>query len=134
MVDWSLARQIARFAAGNAHVPDLGVDLGRMSAAAERQVADYTGLSLPGPPPPPEMIDRATWAEINIDTLAALLDPVGGRLSDRLGSAGPLAGPLRAASPEVGRLVTSVLAVSALNDWAQAGFAWLRGKANQVPS
>ena len=98
MVDWSLARQIARFAAGGALVPDLGVDLDRMSADAERQVADYTGLKLPGPPPPPEMIDRATWAEINIDTLSSLLDPVGERLSGRFGSAGPLAGPLRAAT------------------------------------
>lgn len=41
---------------------------------------------------------------------------------------------LRAASPDAGRLVTSILATSALNDWAQAGFAWMRGKANQVPS
>ena len=41
MVDWGLARQIARFAAGNAQIPDLGVDLDRMSADAERQVADY---------------------------------------------------------------------------------------------
>jgi hypothetical protein len=41
---------------------------------------------------------------------------------------------LRAGSPDVGRLVTSVLAVSALNDWFQAGFAWVRGKANEVPS
>ena len=38
---------------------------------------------------------------------------------------------LRAASPAAGRLVTSILATSALNDWAQAGFAWLRGRANQ---
>ena len=98
MVDWSLARQIARFAAGNAPVPELGVDLGRMSADAERQVADYTGLTLPGPPPPPEMIDRGTWAEINLETLSSLLDPVGQRLSDRLSSAGPLSGPLRAAA------------------------------------
>jgi coenzyme F420 biosynthesis associated uncharacterized protein len=98
MVDWTLARQIARFAAGGAQVPDLGVDLVKMSADAERQVADYTGLTLPGPPPPPEMIDRATWAEINIDTLSSFLDPVGERLSDRLGSAGPLSGPLRAAA------------------------------------
>ena len=98
MVDWSLARQIARFAAGSAQVPDLGVDLDRMSADAERQVADYTSLTLPGPPPPPEMIDRATWAEINLDTLASFLDPVGDRLSERLGSAGPLSGPLRVAA------------------------------------
>jgi Protein of unknown function (DUF1360) len=41
---------------------------------------------------------------------------------------------LRMASPDAGRLVVSVLATSAVNDWAQAGFAWLRGKANQVPS
>jgi coenzyme F420 biosynthesis associated uncharacterized protein len=98
MVDWSLARQIARFAAGSAQVPQLGVDLDAMAADAERQVADYTELTLPGPPPPPEMIDRATWAEINLDTLSSFLDPVGGRLADRLGSAGPLAGPLRAAA------------------------------------
>src|SRR5215467_7259556 len=98
MVDWSLARQIARFAAGSAQVPELGVDLDAMSADAERQVADYTALTLPGPPPPPEMIDRATWAEINLDTLASFLNPVGDRLSDRFGSAGPLAGALRAAA------------------------------------
>jgi coenzyme F420 biosynthesis associated uncharacterized protein len=98
MVDWTLARQIARFAAGSAQVPDLGVDLDGMAADAERQVADYTGLTLPGPPPPPEMIDRATWAEINLDTLSGFLDPVAARLSERLGSAGPLSGPLRAAA------------------------------------
>jgi Protein of unknown function (DUF1360) len=39
---------------------------------------------------------------------------------------------LRAASPEAGRLVTSILATSAVNDWAQAGFAWARAKANRV--
>src|SRR5919204_1195781 len=98
MVDWALARQIARFAAGSAQVPELGVDLDAMSVDAERQVADYTGLSLPGPPPPPEMIDRATWAEINLDPLASFLAPVGDRLSERLGSAGPLSGPLRVAA------------------------------------
>src|ERR671936_2162633 len=98
MVDWALARQIARFAAGSAQVPDLGVDLDRMSADAERQVADYTGLALPSPPPPPEMIDRATWAEINLDTLSGFLDPVAGRLSDRLGSAGALSRAPRAAA------------------------------------
>jgi hypothetical protein len=39
---------------------------------------------------------------------------------------------LRMASPEAGRLVSAVLATSAANDWLQASFAWLRGKANQV--
>jgi hypothetical protein len=41
---------------------------------------------------------------------------------------------LRMASPEAGRLVTAVLATSAANDWLQASFAWLRGKANEAGS
>jgi coenzyme F420 biosynthesis associated uncharacterized protein len=98
MVDWNLARQIARFAAGGAQVPDLGVDLAAMSVDAEAQVAGYTGLTLPGPAPAPEMIDRVAWAEINLDTLSGFIDPVAERLSDRLDSAGPFAGALRAAT------------------------------------
>lgn len=98
MVDWSLARQIARFAAGGAQVPDLGVDLDELAADAERQVARYTGMTLPEAAPPPELVDRAGWAEINIETLSGFIEPVGGRLSDRLESAGPLAGALRAAA------------------------------------
>ena len=39
---------------------------------------------------------------------------------------------LRAASPDAGRFVTAVLATSAVNDWAQLGFAWARAKANRV--
>jgi hypothetical protein len=39
---------------------------------------------------------------------------------------------LRAASPDAGRLVTAILATSALNDWAQAGFAWMRSQANRA--
>jgi hypothetical protein len=39
---------------------------------------------------------------------------------------------LRAASPQAGRIVTSILATSALNDWAQLGFAWARAKANRA--
>jgi coenzyme F420 biosynthesis associated uncharacterized protein len=98
MVEWNLARQIARFAAGGAQVPELGVDLRGMSTDAEAQVADYTGLTLPGPAPEPEMIDRVTWAEINLDTLSGFIDPVADRLSDRFASAGPFAGALRAAT------------------------------------
>src|SRR5919197_6207127 len=98
MVDWSLANQTARFAAGGAQVPDLGVDLDRMAADAEQQVARYTGLRLPGPAPLPELVDRAGWAEINIETLSTFIDPVGDRLSERRDRAGALAGPLRTAA------------------------------------
>jgi coenzyme F420 biosynthesis associated uncharacterized protein len=98
MVDWSLARQLAHFAAGGAQLPDLGVDLAKLSMGAEERVARYTGLELPGPAPEPELVERATWADINIDTLSSFLDPVGARLSERLDRAGPLAGPLRTAA------------------------------------
>ena len=37
---------------------------------------------------------------------------------------------LRLAKPDVGRNVSNVLAVSAANDWLQAGFKWLCGRAN----
>jgi hypothetical protein len=37
---------------------------------------------------------------------------------------------LRVASPRVGRVVAAVLATSAVNDFLQAGFAWLREGAN----
>src|SRR5690348_18498082 len=97
MVDWSLATQIARFAAGGALVPDLGVDLDALATNAEQQVARYTGLTLPGPAPLTELVERAPWAEIIIETLSGFIDPVGGRLSDRLERGGALAGALRAA-------------------------------------
>jgi Protein of unknown function (DUF1360) len=37
---------------------------------------------------------------------------------------------LRVASPRAGRVVAAVLATSAVNDFLQAGFAWLRESAN----
>jgi hypothetical protein len=37
---------------------------------------------------------------------------------------------LRVASPRAGRVVAAVLATSAVNDFLQAGFAWLRSNAN----
>jgi coenzyme F420 biosynthesis associated uncharacterized protein len=98
MVDWSLARQIARFAAGEAAVPDLGVDLQGLVSGSATEVVAYTELDPPGDIPPPELLARADWADSNISTLASLLDPVSDRLGGRLAAAGPLAGPLRAAA------------------------------------
>ena len=39
---------------------------------------------------------------------------------------------LRLASPTSGRVVTSVLATSAVNDWMQAGFRWLCAESDNV--
>ena len=95
MVDWSLARQIARLAAG-ADEPG-GPDLAVAAACAELEehVAAYTGLWPETPVPAPELVTRAEWAAVNLEALARLLDPVAERLERRLAFAGPLAGALR---------------------------------------
>ena len=98
MVDWSLARQVARFAAGGAGSSDLHFDFDAASKAAMEQVSAYSGLELSGPAPPVHQIGRAEWAEANVDLMADLLAPVGSRLDERLDRAGPLAGPLKAAA------------------------------------
>ncbi len=97
MVDWSLAHRIARFAAGDSD-GGLDADLGALASEAAGAVSGYTGLAPGAVPPSPEAVDRATWADINLDTLAELLDPVAKRLDQRLSAAGALAGALRAAS------------------------------------
>jgi hypothetical protein len=39
---------------------------------------------------------------------------------------------LRTASPPAGRVMTNVLAASAMNDFLQAGFSWMCGRANRA--
>ncbi|HEX6582176.1 MAG TPA: zinc-dependent metalloprotease [Thermoleophilaceae bacterium] len=96
MVDWALARRIAGFAAGQGTEEEPPFDAAVLSAEMEGPVASYTGLALGSPTPPAEVVSRAEWAALNLDTLSHILDPVAARLDDRLGFAGPLAGALRA--------------------------------------
>ncbi|HWH45446.1 MAG TPA: zinc-dependent metalloprotease [Thermoleophilaceae bacterium] len=98
MVDWSLARQVARIAARPEPVASMSAELPAYADDAERRVGDYTGLEPDGPTPPAEAVGRGEWVDANLDTLASYLEPVAGRLDGRLGSAGPLAGALRAAT------------------------------------
>jgi coenzyme F420 biosynthesis associated uncharacterized protein len=96
MVDWGLARRIAALAAGRGTEEAAPFDAAVLSAEMEGPVARYTGLALASPTPPAEVVSRAEWAAVNVDTLSHILDPVAARLDDRLGFAGPLAGALRA--------------------------------------
>ena len=90
MVDWALARQIARFAAGSsAGAPPLDADFPTLVRESEAHLRDYTGLELSAPVPAPEPVGRAEWAEVNLESLAALLEPVSTRLRTRLDSTGP---------------------------------------------
>ncbi len=94
MIDWALANQIARFAAGGGDAP-VAADFPALVAENERHLRDYTKLELSEPVPPPEPVDRATWAEVNINSMSKLLEPVTERLSTRFAKTGPFAGPLR---------------------------------------
>jgi len=99
MVDWSLARQLARFAAGNpGPAQDLDFDFAGAASRAAESVGAYTGLNAGSQSPAPELIDRTQWVDANLDTLSSMLDPVGARLGARMDYAGPLAGPLRVAA------------------------------------
>jgi coenzyme F420 biosynthesis associated uncharacterized protein len=96
MVDWSLARQVARLAAGSGDEGPPQADVAALCSEMEQHVAAYTRLTLSTPVPAPELVGRAEWASLNLDSLATLLDPVAERLDKRLEFAGPLAGALKA--------------------------------------
>ena len=100
MVDWSLARQLARLAAnaGSTPPPLPETDFAQMVGESERHLTDYTALVPAGGIPAPERVDRAEWADVNVDSLGRLLGPVTDRLGGRFEGAGPFAGPLRAAA------------------------------------
>ena len=95
MVDWGLARQIASLAAGRGTEEAPPFDAVALSLEMEPVVAGYTRLALSKPTPPAEVVSRSEWAAANLDTLSHILDPVAGRLHERLAFAGPLAGALR---------------------------------------
>src|SRR5919106_3418401 len=91
MVDWSLARRVARLAAGSGE-PGPDPDIAAVSAEMEEHVAAYTRLRPATPVPGAELVSREEWAEINLETMSRLLEPVAERLEGRMEFAGPLAG------------------------------------------
>ncbi|MGH2745333.1 MAG: zinc-dependent metalloprotease, partial [Thermoleophilaceae bacterium] len=95
MVDWSLARQVARFAARSDDVPSLGLDLGAFTREIEPAVIEHAQLQPAAALPAAEVVGRATWAETNLESLSSLLEPVSRRLEDRLAAAGPFAAALK---------------------------------------
>ncbi len=95
MVDWSLARRVAALAGASAGETDVGVDVAAAAERLEPEVERYTGLVPQGAIPPATVVDRAGWADANLTTFSHMLEPIADRMSERLGRAGPIAGPLR---------------------------------------
>jgi coenzyme F420 biosynthesis associated uncharacterized protein len=96
MVDWGLARQVATLAAGPGTEEDAPFDAAALSVEMERPVEGYTRLTLARPTPSAEVVSRAEWASVNLESLAHILDPVAEGLDERLErSAGPLSGALK---------------------------------------
>ena len=83
MVDWSLARQVARLAAGSGEQRGEDPDMAAVSAEMEKHVAEYTRLEPATPVPGPELLSREEWARVNLETLSGLLEPVAERLERR---------------------------------------------------
>ncbi len=95
MVDWSIARTLARLAAGIGDEEEPPFEVTVLCDEMEPHVSGYTGLAPSTPIPAAEAVSRADWASINLDSFAPMLEPVAARIDDRLSFAGPLAGALR---------------------------------------
>jgi coenzyme F420 biosynthesis associated uncharacterized protein len=93
VIDRALTRRIANAIARGSRddgdpPPPLAGDLVAICTDAKLRVVTYTGLTPRVALPVPESVERPVWIAANVDSMGALLDPVG----ERLASAGPLAG------------------------------------------
>ena len=94
-VDWSLARRVAVRAAGSEpfaesyHYPSLSTDFEELTAQAEQQVADATGLVSAAGPARARVTDRPGWVAANIASFQRLLRPLTDRLEENM-AASPL--------------------------------------------
>jgi coenzyme F420 biosynthesis associated uncharacterized protein len=69
-------------------------DLAAICADAQERVVAYTGLRPAAALPAPEAVARSGWIAANVNSMGALLDPLGERLTG--GGLGLLRGPARA--------------------------------------
>lgn len=110
-VDWALAERVAVRAAGtdpfarSYHADSLVADFDELTARAEAQVAETTGLHSLAGPARARVDDRAAWIRANIASFQRLLRPVTQRLDEKVGTG--LLAPVarRAAGAEVGALL-----------------------------
>ena len=87
VIDWNLAGQLARGVAGlqPSGEPAPFEALSAPAAESERLVSAYTGLVATAPLPVAEAVDRDAWIDANLRSLGSVLDPVAGRVGQKLG-------------------------------------------------
>jgi coenzyme F420 biosynthesis associated uncharacterized protein len=91
-VDWSLAEKVAVRAAGREpfaesyHYASLATDFEELTAIAEAQVADATGLRSTAGDARARVTDRQGWVRANIASFQRLLRPITDRLEQNLSS------------------------------------------------
>jgi len=101
VLDRVLTRRIANAVAnsGKSRQPDASTpselpgDLAAICADARERVVAYTGLVAASSLPPAEFVQRSAWIAANVDSLGAIFDPLGERLTGGLGF---MRGPMRA--------------------------------------
>jgi coenzyme F420 biosynthesis associated uncharacterized protein len=99
VIDRALTRRIANAVARGTRddgdpPPPLPGDLVAICTDAQLRVVTYTGLTPKLALPIPEAVQRPAWIAANVDSMGALLDPIG----ERLASAGTLAGTMTKAA------------------------------------
>src|SRR5262245_37999418 len=85
LVDWNLAERLAMAIAGSGpHWDGSEAELRSESDRAARLVRRYTGLRPKGTLPEAELVDRAEWARVNLDSFQDLSARVEQHLEERM--------------------------------------------------
>lgn len=111
-IDWSIAARTARRVARSPRIDStyharlLDASFDAVAIEAHEAVADLTGLR-PAQVPEVRVVDRAAWAEVNVDVARRMLTPVLERLGSRVAT-GPVG---RAGSAVAGLELGTVLGV-----------------------
>jgi coenzyme F420 biosynthesis associated uncharacterized protein len=85
-VDWEFAKSAGALLAPpgpkvtSAEAAQVVAEVRSAAARAQQPVADTAQLHAPGDAPAPVIVDRQTWIALNADSMAALMDPVLGKL------------------------------------------------------
>ena len=89
LVDWAMAERVSRALSGSGPRWDGSEEeLRAESDRAAELVRDYTGLKPKGQVPPAELVDRAEWTQVNLETFRELSSRVEQHLEERMSSNG----------------------------------------------